>query len=388
MTQKPRHLCLVAPADFMGGAELFVKDLALFVAEREDFQLTVITSQNDILEKILPRSSRILKMDFPRLKEVSLNALKNFSSTSKALEKKIAEVDADLILSNTIRGHILCAKIKKSMGKPLAFMVHDFTFPKLAFAWAKGKADQIFTCSQSVKQDLLKKGAKDDQLKVIPPGVSEQLFRAKTEESSFAMLKSQQITVGIIGRIDPWKGQGQFIKAAELVLKSQSVSKSLMLGASNKISYQFLVIGESSSYDLKTEQFAQELEDDIKRKNLEERIKFMGFLPIEEALARLDILVHASIAPEPFGRVIIEAMAAGVPVVASKLGGGSEIIKQGEDGILIDPEDTEDLASAINLLASDQGLREKIAQQARVKVREKYLLKDVISKLLSSLDQL
>ena len=92
----------------------------------------------------------------------------------------------------------------------------------------------------------------------------------------------------------------------------------------------------------------------------------------------LDVLVHCSIYPESFGRVLVEAMACGVPVVATALGGPTEIIVEEGQGILIPPEDPSAIAREVARLHADPGMRERLAIGGRARVvsafnRERYL---------------
>ena len=86
---------------------------------------------------------------------------------------------------------------------------------------------------------------------------------------------------------------------------------------------------------------------------------------VEDELERLDVFVHASVVPEPFGQAILEAMAAGVPVIAAAGGGASEIATDEQDALLHRPGDAEDLAAALGRLAADAELRERLAAGGR-----------------------
>ena len=86
----------------------------------------------------------------------------------------------------------------------------------------------------------------------------------------------------------------------------------------------------------------------------------------------MDVCVHASIEPEPFGLVIIEAMANAVPVIASDLGAPKEIITDSVNGYLVNPESSEKLAERIISLLSDDELRNRIGSKGREHVRENY----------------
>ncbi|MEI6454236.1 MAG: glycosyltransferase, partial [Actinomycetes bacterium] len=95
------------------------------------------------------------------------------------------------------------------------------------------------------------------------------------------------------------------------------------------------------------------------------QVDFRGFREdVASELARLDILVHASILPEPFGQVIVEGMASGLAVIVSNAGGAGEIISDDVDGLLVTPGDREALKTAMLLLVHDEQLRARLGQAA------------------------
>ena len=97
-----------------------------------------------------------------------------------------------------------------------------------------------------------------------------------------------------------------------------------------------------------------------------DRVTFTGFVDdVAGQLARADIAVHASVIPEPHGQVVVEAMAAGVPVIAAAAGGPAEIITDGVDGVLVAPGDVGALARALERLAADAALRSELSVGGR-----------------------
>lgn len=112
-------------------------------------------------------------------------------------------------------------------------------------------------------------------------------------------------------------------------------------------------------------------------------VEFLGNRrDIPQILSKLDCLVMPSIAEEAFGRVIIEAQASGVPVIASKVGGVVEIIDDGQDGLLVDPKDHEGMAEAILKILKDRFFAEQLVQRARKKVEERYSLEKMAQETL------
>jgi glycosyltransferase involved in cell wall biosynthesis len=104
-------------------------------------------------------------------------------------------------------------------------------------------------------------------------------------------------------------------------------------------------------------------------------VTFTGHIePAAAAFAAADIVAHTSILPEPFGRVIVEAMAAGRPVVAAAAGGALEIVREGETGRLVPPGDPAALAQALSELAADKAQRQRLGLAGRARAEQEYAL--------------
>jgi glycosyltransferase involved in cell wall biosynthesis len=161
--------------------------------------------------------------------------------------------------------------------------------------------------------------------------------------------QGESLRIGMLGRLAPWKGQHVFLDGFTRAFGHGSES-AVVVGAP--------LFGEDW------------YEADLKRRadvlGLNGRIVFTGFRDdIGRALGEIDILVHASVTPEPFGQVIVEGMSAGLPVVAAAAGGPAEIIEDGVDGLLYPPGDADALASRLRGLADDPGLRARLGAAAR-----------------------
>jgi glycosyltransferase involved in cell wall biosynthesis len=160
--------------------------------------------------------------------------------------------------------------------------------------------------------------------------------------------------IGMIGRLAPWKGQTVFLEAFARAFPGGNVTATIV-GAP--------LFGE--------EAYEAEVRALVARLGIEDRVEFRGFrTDVGAELDRLDVVVHASVVPEPFGQVIVEAMAAGVPVAASAGGGASEIATEGQDALLHPPGDVEALAGSLAALASDPGLRARLAAAGRTRAAE------------------
>ena len=149
------------------------------------------------------------------------------------------------------------------------------------------------------------------------------------------------IRVGIVGRLAPWKGQHVFLHAASRVLKAGYRARFFVIGAP--------LFGE--------EAYREELERLTGSLGISDRVEFLGFRSdVEAVLQGLDILVHASTTPEPFGQVVIEGMAQKLPVIGTDGGGVREIISHQENGLLIPMDDIPALADALKTLMDNPSL--------------------------------
>jgi glycosyltransferase involved in cell wall biosynthesis len=164
------------------------------------------------------------------------------------------------------------------------------------------------------------------------------------------------LRVGIVGRIAPWKGQHVFIDAFATAFPAGPE--------------QAVVVG-APLFGADEDRYLDELRSLAAERGLGGRIEFTGFRDdVAGELARLDVLVHASVVPEPFGQVVVEGMAAGLPVVATAAGGPAEIVEDGVNGLLYPPGDVEALAQTLRRLAADATLRARLGANARERARD------------------
>ena len=174
--------------------------------------------------------------------------------------------------------------------------------------------------------------------------------------------------IGIIGNIKDWKGQHVAIEAMNLIRYK-------------KRNIKCVIIGDVSNID-QDQKYFRYLKSLIMKYNLEREIIFSGFRKDSfDIINSLDILLHTSVAPEPFGRVILEGMVFGKPVIATAHGGPVEIIEDGVSGFLVPPNDPSALAEKIEYLIENQNLLKKINEQAQNRVREYFGIKTNIKKL-------
>lgn len=174
-------------------------------------------------------------------------------------------------------------------------------------------------------------------------------------------IKSEDILVGIIGRIDWWKGHEYFLEAIAEAAKTVPTIKGLVIGWFSKSAPEINHL------------YFNKVRSMVKSLNLKERVIFAGFRSdVPRIVAAMDIVVHASSRPEPFGLVIIEGMAAGKPTIATSAGGALDIIENGANGLLIPPQNSKAMAEAILWIVHNQDKAEEIGIAARRRIAEKF----------------
>jgi glycosyltransferase involved in cell wall biosynthesis len=160
--------------------------------------------------------------------------------------------------------------------------------------------------------------------------------------------------IGIVGRLAPWKGQDVFLRAFAQAF-GESPPRAVVIGSA--------IFGE--------EDYASELSELAHLLGIRDRVDFVGFRrDVQAEFETLDLLVHASVLTEPFGTVVFEGMAAGLPVIAARSGGVAEYIEHARHGLLHTPGDAADLAAMLRLAADDRELRARLASEGRELTRQ------------------
>jgi glycosyltransferase involved in cell wall biosynthesis len=218
-------------------------------------------------------------------------------------------------------------------------------------------ASRYIANSESTRVDLLALGIPASQISVIYPPVDLADFALERGEASAPTpsrdafgVKPEAPCFGIVGQLQEWKGQKVFLRAARRILETRPDARAWVIGGAP---------AAGTAY-------AEELRALARSLGIADRVVFTGFVSdVPGHIRLLDVVVHASICPEPFGRVIVEAMMVGRPVVASDAGGPREIIAPGRTGLLVPPGDDAAMGAAILRLIDDPRLRADLADAAR-----------------------
>lgn len=186
-------------------------------------------------------------------------------------------------------------------------------------------------------------------------------------------IQANSIVIACVAQLTRWKNQPDFIKTA-------------MLLSEKKENIHFLIIGDDLSG--RERKYKNELVKLVNDLDLQNKVYFLSSgKDIKDIMNNIDILVHPAI-DEPFGRVIIEAMSMGKPAVAYNCGGPAEIIKNGETGYLVEPNNYHQLAVKTLELIENGELRITMGKAGRQRVIEKFNIKRYVSEMEEVFDSL
>jgi glycosyltransferase involved in cell wall biosynthesis len=357
----------------LGGAELCLADLAEFSRENS---AVFLFQDGPFAEFLRARKIAVHVANLPKMvarvgKAGGLLAYLFAIPGVGLLLYRVTRVakNFDLLYANTAKALVVGAILAFLLRKKFCFHLHDIvtadhfsaTNRRLIISLAN-RAHAVVANSQATADAYRSNGGKNHLVRVIPNGFEISRFHTGSGETSDTVPKADHPVVGLFGRITRWKGQHLFIQAlAELP------------------GVHGLIVGEALFTD-EDHRYAKELRSLAIKLGIADRLRFTGFrTDIVPLLRFVDLVVHCSTAPEPFGRVIVEAMLAGRPVVAAKAGGALEILKDNQTGLLIEPCNPHALAKGIQQLLENRDLATQMGQAAKREAEERFSLDRVLT---------
>jgi glycosyltransferase involved in cell wall biosynthesis len=366
-----RRILFVDHTASLGGAQLALLRLVRTLDHRRFDIRVILFSDGPLTDKlrsagaaveILPLSKSIIATSRHAASQsllrvgTMLTLLRHVVRLSRIM--RIRKVD--LVHTNSLKSDFIGGLAALLAGKTLIWHIHDRIagdyMPRMTarafWLLALLVPSRLILNSQSSLEAL--KPYPITKCDVIFPGVDLAEFPAvKSDRESFDPV------VGIVGRLSPTKGQDIFLRAASLVHRRHP-------------NVQFQIVGSAMFNDADYEGEMRRLADSL---GISAFVEFVGFVDdIGRYLPRLSILVHASTTPEPFGQVIVEAMAAGVPVVAVGTGGVPEIVVKDVTGLLVPPADSSRLAEAICEMLENPSKTLEMATRARKRVEDLFAI--------------
>jgi rhamnosyl/mannosyltransferase len=269
-----------------------------------------------------------------------------------------------IVHSNGNKAHLLSAMASISTNARLVWHVRDFLPNGLFERWLVGlanhRADAVIANSDAVAKHLRQLGARTELVHSIPNGIDCGRFSPigpmAPVRRELGWPESCRI-VGMIGVLAPWKGHRIFLHAAKRILEQYP-------------DVRHVVVGDEIYQTDGHAGFREELIRLAKELGIEHAVRFIGYRDDIPALLRaLDVVVHASVEPEPFGRVIAEAMACARPVVATDGGGVPEITgPSGKAALLVPRGDVSGLAAAVTDLLKNPATGIALGTAGRLRI--------------------
>jgi len=284
------------------------------------------------------------------------------SASDWRLAKRLAEVQpqfSDIIHAHGLRAAWIAALACRRRAFPLIWTAHNMVAPSLAARLAVPMISrycvQIAAVSQSVAESIVACGASPAKLQVIPNGVDVSYFAHPDTSRAAARvslrLPETAFVVVSAARLSPEKGIDVFIEAARLQKQMT-----------------FLIAGDGPQLPMLA-------------RDLPPNVTLLGSLAdIRPLLFAADVFAMPS-RREGQGIAALEAMATGIPIVASRIGGLAEMLSDGETALLVSPNDPDALAVAFSRLQSDRRLRGNLAESALALVQSRYSLQTMLDTL-------
>jgi glycosyltransferase involved in cell wall biosynthesis len=286
-----------------------------------------------------------------------------------AVRVKLRQEKIDIVHAHT--GHAVALAALATRGTTIPFVLTrrvDFHLSGNLFSrWKYKRAAKIVSISDGVRKILLDDGIPESQITVIPSGVDFTRFQGVAPVSRASLnIPSDAIIIGQVAALADHKDYPTFLKAIEILRKEFS-------------NVRAVIVGEG------------ELKDALKKRSaqlgLQNTVSFLGFrLDALNILAALDVFCLSS-KEEGLGTSVLDAMALGVPVVATRAGGIPEMVADGKTGYLAVPRDPQSLADALKRAIQNRANNKEILKNA-LDVAKKFDIKETISRTESLYRQL
>jgi glycosyltransferase involved in cell wall biosynthesis len=366
-----------------GGAELCLLDIAhpyrdqCLVALLADGPFKDLLEQQQIPVQVLAQQAVEIRKESGFLLALSrVPALLPLVSQVVKLARKF-----DVIYANTPKALVVGAIASLMTRHPLVYHLHDIlsashfsrTNRWIAVTLAN-RATLVIANSHATKAAFVEAGGRAELTHIVYNGFQPDTYHVPAQEqealANALNLNRDTFWVGHFSRLSHWKGQHILLEA--LALCSQEIS-ALFIGDA--------LFGETD--------YVQQLQEQVKALGLEQRTRFLGFRSDVPQLMHLcDLVAHTSTAPEPFGRVIIEAMLCKRPVIAANAGGAAELIAPSQTGWLCEPGDPQQLAERIMFCHQHPEQSQAIADVAQQQASQHFHLSTINQQLAKHLQQI
>jgi len=367
---KPRIL-FVDHAGVLGGAELYLLDVATRLKDRAH---VVVFEPGPFVDRlreagvsvdVLAAPSALLGVEREGDARGDLKAIPAVLGMMNRVRRLARSYD--VIFANSQKGMIVAALAGFLARRPVIWNLHDIltadhfsgAHRALAVQMANRLIRRVIVNSEATRVSFTASGGRTPTATVFnghDPAVFDRVPEADIAAQRMALGADRYRLVGVFSRLAPWKGQHVLLHALPALPDVRAV---LVGGA---------LFQDDRDYEAQLRQEAEAL-------GVADRVMFLGFRSDVPLLMRsMDIVAHTSVSPEPFGRVIVEGMLAGKPVIAAGAGGALEIIDDPSVGLCTPPGDTTALERAIRGVLDDPARAERMARAGRASAEDRFTI--------------
>lgn len=349
----------------LGGAELSLMDIARARPESgtvmllADGPLRERLASAGLQAQLLPAGAGLLAVR----REASLASL---GAVSPALRLVRALAQAakpyDLLYANSEKAFVVAALAGAIAHRPVIWHLRDVLCDahfsalniRVVVRLANALAARVIANSNATAEAFIRAGGKARKVCVVYNGFEPEPFDAVPDADICAARDALGVgaapLVGVFGRLHPWKGQHVAVDALARLPGVHAI-----------------IVGDALFGE---EAYVHALREQVRARGVADRVHLLGFrTDIPTLMRSVDVVLHTSVAPEPFGRILVEGMLARRPVVAARAGGTPEVVVEGETGLLVTPGDDAAIAEAIAGLLAEPGRRNQMGRAGRERAR-------------------
>jgi len=342
------NILQILPRLDVGGVETGTIDLSKELIKR-GHKVIVVSGGGKLVKNLIEMNVRHIELAVHKKSPITI------LDSIKKLEAIIKDERVDIVHSRSRVPNIIAFFAARHTGAKFITTAHGYYsnhFISRVTGWAKF----VIVASSVIGRHMIEDfKVPYERIRLIPRGVDLDKFVFKMPAAS----SKSEYKIGVVGRITPIKGHGFFLQAVARVARLFPKVKVLIVGNAPKDKPGYI----------------ENLKTLTKQLQIEKYVDFLGAqYDIPRIMSELDLLVLPSIGHEAFGRVIIEAGASGVPVIATRIGGAVEIIEDGHTGVLVKPGDILEMVNSIIRVLKDRELSKNIAIEARKKIEREYSL--------------
>ena len=357
---KPVRLLNVVPTLLCGGTESQVMALSRSLDERRfDLEFACLRRLGPFVKEIDDRGLPLAEYRFASFRSVT--ALRQ----QMKFARHVARRGVDIVHAYNFYGNVFAIPPARLAGAPVVIAsIRDLgpyltPLQKRVQRYVCRLADCVVVNAEAVRTWLVGEGYDAEQIVVIRNGVD--LTRFKEPPQPDRVRRALELSdgvplVAVVSRLTRMKGLEQFLEAAAVVGRRSTEA-------------HFLVIGEAPPHDL---EYLGELKGLAARLGIGDRVIFTGLRSdVPTLLAGVDVAVMPSL-NEALSNALLESMAAGAPVVATRVGGTPEALVDGETGLLVPPADITSLAVAVTSLLEAPALAKRLGRAARQSIADRF----------------